>query len=93
MGSFTLHNRTCAENDGEASFEVKGIGTAAAIIAQSEGAVISVETDGTLIADRIRVRNSIPRSALWQSFDLNKVQTLLVIVHEGKLLLDTVETI
>ena len=93
MGSFTLHNRTCAENDGEASFEVKGIGAAAAIIAQSEGAVISVEADGKLIADRIRVRNRIPRAALWQSFDLNKVQTLRVIVHEGKLLLDTVETI
>jgi len=93
MGSFILHNRTSAENDGEASFEVKGIGAAAAIIAQSEGAVISVEADGKLIADRITVRNSIPRAALWQSFDLNKVQTLRVTVHEGKLLLDTVETI
>lgn len=93
MGSFILHNRTSAENDGEANFEVKGIGTAAAIIAQSEGAVISVEADGKLIADRITVRNTVPRAALWHSFDISNAHDLRVTVHEGKLLLDTVETI
>ena len=92
MGSFILHNRTSAENDGEASFEVKGIGTAAAIIAQSDGAVISVEADGKLIADRITVRNTVPRAALWHSFDISNAHDLRVTVHEGKLLLDTVET-
>jgi hypothetical protein len=92
MGSFMFHNRTYAENDGKAFFEVRGTRTAAAVIALSEGTVISVESDGRLIADKISVRNTVHRATLWHSFELENADILRVTVHEGKVALDTVET-
>ena len=62
------------------------------MIALSEGTVISVESDGRLIADKVSVRNTVHRATLWHSFELENADILRVTVHEGKVALDTVET-
>lgn len=91
MDSFTNHNRTASYASDGSTAEFEFDGDSAALIGTASEAVITVELDGEVVADKITV-NSGSKQAFWRRYGLGMGDhKLKFTVHSGTLGFDAYE--
>ena len=89
--SFTCHDRTSSETSG-GSLEFSFTGDSLALIGTADSAVITVELDGSVIADAEQISGSAAKQAVWHRYSLGYGEhTAKITVSSGRLKLDALE--
>lgn len=89
--SFSCHHRTSSETS-DGSLEFSFTGDSLALIGTANDAVMTVEIDGSVIAEREKINGSAAKLAVWHRYSLGYAEhTAKIKVNSGRVKLDAIE--